>query len=290
MVSFRLLVDPSAGLELDEFKNLNIEVKLLPHTAFATKKEDSREFPVNLNQDDHFSEESIKNLYEQGYLPSFSRPSLGEWGDIIKSIPDDKDILCLVMSQKVTNSLSTINTLKNILHRDYEIIPIDSTLLDNRFLIEDLSDSNFNIKEALDFIDLFTRKNRNYETYWIPSSFKFIEASNRGNFQDFQEENFKIIWCDEKGLLTDYPLKSLEFFKKDEAIKYLIDSHKGWKRLDISASFDIEKEKIRNIKLYAESLGIACRFFPLKPLYTIAFGTGSIELNFAKENFYLYKY
>lgn len=287
MVSFRLLVDPSAGLDLERIGELGVEVFLLPYKAFFKKEEESesKEAPVMLRWTDDLSEDDLKDLNKKGYLPSFGRPSLGEWMKIIENIPDDKDILYIAMTQSVTNSISTINTINNLLGRKHKIFSVNSLLLNNRFLIEDLLDSNFDIKEALDFIDLFTRKNRNYENYYIAPTSEFARASNRGVFQDKQSSC--IVWCDEKGNFTNYPLS---YSGEINTIKQLIDLHEGWKRLDIDTSFDVDREIINFAKNYASSLGIKCRTSSIKPLYGIELGTSSIELDFAKEEFYLYEY
>ncbi len=288
MVSFRLLVDPSAGLTLDEINNLDAEASFLPYRAFLKKGEDSKEALVMLKWMDNFSEIALRNLNEKGYLPSFDRPSLGGWMKIIEGIPDDKDILYIAMTQSTTNSISTISTISNLLHRKHKIFSVNSLLLNNRFLIEDLLDSNFDIKESLDFIDLFTRKNTNYENYFIVPTPKFVVSSNRGTFQAFQDKQGPcVIWADKEGNFTTYPMS---YSGVINIIKQLIDLHEGWKRLDINTSFDVDKEIINFAKEYASNLGMRCRIYSLKPLYEITTGAGSIELDFAKEEFYLYEY
>lgn len=236
-----ILTDPGCGLTKEELDSLGVIV--LPYII----KHGSKTYSTT-NGWDTISQEEQLDLFSKGFSPTFSRPSLGEWTPIIENIiKEGNDVLYVAISQKTSNSVSSINIIGNLLKGQYpeRYVGCVDTKLAGRgqgYLVKnavELSKKNLTIEEIER--ELLLLKDR-IEITWLPKSTKtYLECGRAPSSSASlkEETNYVTLTCTSEG-----DIKPGKFFSsKQEAEKYLVENFKDYSKLEISYTVGTDNSK-----------------------------------------------
>lgn len=277
-MSIRILTDPGCGLVKKELQALRVTI--LPYVITHGPKT-----YVTKNAWDTITHNEQLKLFEEGNIPSFSRPPLGDWTPIIKSIFDSgDDILYLAISQKTSNSISSINLIGNLLKEEYPdrvIKCIDTKLIGRAqgYLVKKavaLSKEDFSLEEiAQKILEL---KN-NVRVVWLPRDRKVFQGCNRGDASSIENAGtFGALTCGPEGEFI--PWKT--FMTRYDAISYLEENFKEYPYVEISYTVGTNIPGGR--KMEEKEFNFEhTKFFHMPPFTSSALGIDAQEYTFIKE-------
>lgn len=265
----QILTDPGCGLSSEELSSLGVTI--LPYVV----KHGSKIY-LTKNDWDTISKEEQLDLFTRGFNPTYSRPSLGEWVPFIDNIfKEGKDILYVAISQKTSNSISSINIISNLVKGQYperQIGCVDTKLIGRAqgYLVKkavELRDQNFSLEEIEKELE---ELKSSIKVVWLPGNIKAFQNCGRGDASEIEnEEKYVALTCGPNGKFM--PWKT--FTTKQEAIDYIKEEFNEYSYLEVSYTVGTEHlpDDFKNLKI-----------FQMPPFTSSALGIDSQEYTFIK--------
>lgn len=267
MNEYTIFSDPGCGLSQEEVQSLNVTV--LPYTINIGK-----ESYITTTAWDNFSEAELFSMVRKD-APSFSRPPLGDWFEIIEDrFKSDFDVLYIGMTQKITGSMNSLSVIYKSLAEKYperKLILIDSLTVGRgtgyyvRKAVENIG-KGFDIEENAKSIEDILNSTR---SFWIPKKSLLFKITNRGDSSSLTNTSrFTILKTTEDGqFIPDQTYKSL-----NEALEYMSDFDG---QIELSFTGDFSKRKALPI---IEKFNHPRVYYSTSPFTSTVCGPESIEV------------
>lgn len=237
MNSYVIFSDPGCDFSIEEANRLNVTI--LPYLINIGDKS----YVTTLSWD-NFSEKELFSMVKD-QAPSFSRPPLGDWFNIIEDkFKQGLDVLYIGMTQKITGSINSLSVIYKSLsekYQDRKLITIDSLTV-GRSLALYVEKAAKNLQEgmSLEENEQYIKSNLNTaKMFWIPKKSLLFKITNRGDASSLNNVNkFTILKITEDGQFV--PDQS---FKSKKEVYDLLSKEKGRTELSFTNDFTEKKAK-----------------------------------------------